>query len=363
MRRKRKKYTGVLRRGNNSFRINYYVNGKRIEETVKASSEAEASIVRHKRLANADMKITVIKEFEPVTFEQAFERYLINTDKLLDPNTQQRSQCVYNHFIDYKNIHYPQALYIHQVNGEIAKRYKEYMLALPGKSASGINTDIDKLRAIFQKLIEIGFIEVNPFYLIEKIPKRLAKPQKKHLPTDYEIKQILDYTANNLSYREITRFLVMAGRRIEEACLYEKRDVLTDSKGNPIQIIVRPEIAKTKETGEVTLDEELSTIVKDALLKNPEVKYLFTNQDKRKVAQNTYRLYLKNICEKKKLHNISPHCFRYYVCQKLLDAGVNLRDAMAITGHSDIKSFMSYVKTTRKGRLKALAVTSLQHIK
>lgn len=35
---------------------------------------------------------------------------------------------------------------------------------------------------------------------------------------------------------------------------------------------------------------------------------------------------------------------------------------MAITGHLDIESFMSYVKTTEEGRQKALTVTRLDRI-
>ena len=59
---------------------------------------------------------------------------------------------------------------------------------------------------------------------------------------------------------------------------------------------------------------------------------------------------------------LTPHCFRYFVVNRLLNSGVNLKDAMAITGHVDIESFMSYVKTTEEGRQKALSVTKLEMI-
>lgn len=206
-------------------------------------------------------------------------------------------------------------------------------------------------------------LEINPFYAIEKIPQRLAKPKKKHLPADYEIKQILDFTANDPSYREVTRFLIRVGRRIEETSLYEKKDVLTDSSGIPIKILVKPEISKTREHGEITLDEELAGIVTEALQKNPKERFLFTNKEKRKIAQNTYRLFLQDICKRKKLNNITPHCFRYYICNKLLNSGVNLKDAMAVTGHLDLQSFMSYIKTTEAGKQKVLAVTRLDKIR
>jgi len=363
MKRKRKKYTGVRQRGNDSYEINYYVNGKRIVENIKASSQADAFTVRLKRLANVETQTRITNEIPLVTLEQAFERYIVHVTKTLHENTRQRSRCVYNLFTDFLRDKFPEIVYVHQVTGDIAMKYLEHLHMKKNKSASGINTDIDKLRAIFKKYKELKIVFGEPFYAIQKIPRRLAKPKKKYLPTDYEIFRILEFSSDDISYREITRFLVRTGRRIEESCLYRKEDVVVDSNGSPIKIVVRPEISKTKETGEVTLDEELSGIVKEALCKNPSVQYLFSNIDKRKIAQNTYRDYLGRLCNYEKLKRITPHCFRYYVCNKLLNSGVNIKDAMAITGHTDVESFMSYIKTTEKGRLYALSVTRLNKIK
>lgn len=53
---------------------------------------------------------------------------------------------------------------------------------------------------------------------------------------------------------------------------------------------------------------------------------------------------------------------RYYVVNKLLNAGINFKDAMAITGHMDVQSFMSYVKSTDSGRQKALVITRLNSL-
>ncbi len=360
--RKRKKYSGVRQRGHDSYEINYYANGKRVSETVKASTEAEAYAYKLKRIFDADATLPTQKAVVQISFEQAIEKYLINTEKLLHSNTRQRSLCIYKHLRNYLKHFHPEVEFIHQITSDIVKRYKDYLLSIPTKSPSGINTDISKLRAIFKKFIEIGFLEKNPFYAVEKIPQRLAKPQKKHLPTDYEIKQILECTAKDSSYREITRFLIRVGRRIEETSLYEKKDVLKDSAGKPIKILVRPEISKTKEPGEIPLDGELAEIVNEALTKHVDTQFLFTNKERRKISQNTYRNYLQDICKAKELNKITPHCFRYFVANKLLNSGINLKDAMAITGHLDLQSFMSYIKTTEEGKQKALAVTRLDNI-
>jgi len=359
--RRHKRYAGVRQRGTGSFEINYYVTGNRKTETIQANTEAEAYAIRLQRMANAGQCSTE-NIATGVSLKDAIDHYLRHTGKILQGNTRQRSECIYNHLVDFLKEEHCSITLVNHITSEIGNRYKEHLLSRPGKSPSGINTDISKLRAIFRKFEEYGFIFENPFKKVDKIPGRLARPEKKHLPTDHEIKTILNAVKGDPSYEELTMFLVRVGRRIEESTLYEKQDVLKDGKGNPIKIIVRPEIAKTREAGEVPMDQELSSIVKQALDKHPNQKPLFTNFAQRKISSNTYRDYLRRLCQEHKLSEISPHCFRYFVVNRLLNSGINLKDAMAVTGHVDIESFMSYVKTTEEGRQKALGVTRLNNI-
>lgn len=360
--RRHKKYAGVRPRGKSSYEINYYVNGRRCAETVKASTEGEAYTIRLQRLAISHAATKGEKIVVEAGFEPAMEHYATVNEKILQPKTLQRSRCIYGHFIDFIRANFPHARLVSQLINEHALKYKDALLGLPGKTASGINTDISKLRAIFKKFKEYRFVSENIFAAVSKIPSRQAKPEKKHLPTDHEIRVILGAVKGDPSYEELTKFLVRVGRRIEEATLYEKKDVLLDDKKVPIKIVVRPEITKTKETGEISVDEELAGIIQGALSKHPAEKYLFANFAARKIAQNTYRDYLKRICQRHGLSDITPHCFRYYVVNKLLNSGVNIKDAMTVTGHLDIESFMAYVKTTEQGRRMALSVTRLSNI-
>ena len=134
-----------------------------------------------------------------------------------------------------------------------------------------------------------------------------------------------------------------------------------DEQGNPLFIKVRAEITKTKDDGEIPLDGELAGTVGIALSKNPKQKFLFTNQYGRKITSTAYIEYcLRPICRREEIKgNITPHCFRYYVVNKLLNAGVNPKDAMQITGHIDIGSFLSYLKSTKDGIQRALAATKI----
>ena len=360
-RRRRKKNTGVRQRGKNSCQLNYYVNGKRITETIKASSESEASVVRLQRLAASSSKPIGKDATGEITLQRALELYLNETEKLLCPRTKQRSICIYNHLLRYLSQSFPNIRFVHEVTIDVAESYKNYLSNKPNKTPSGINTDITKLRAIFRRFKNNKFTTINSFKKISKIPRRLARPEKKYLPTKQQMDVILEAVKGDPSYEELTYYLRRAGRRIEESTLLLKGDVVCDENGKPTKVRIRKEITKGKIESELDLDDELVKIISKALAKHPEEKALFTNQYGRKIACNTYREHcLKRICKNKGIKdNITPHCFRYFVVNELLAAGIAMQDAMQITGHIDLESFLSYLQSTPIGRKKALMATRM----
>ena len=365
MSRKRKKYTGVYPRGNNSFRISYYAAGKREYETVEASSEGEAFAIRLQRLAAVSGRFQKIVSINDITLDGALQHYL-GKEVLLDEVTRQRSVCIYNHLLDYIKPNYPSVKFVNQVTADLGKQYKDHLLDLVKagkKTASGINTDITKLRAIFACFLRYGFVPKNVFKEVAKISRKQAKPKKKHLPSDQEISIILAAAKGDPSYEELVYFLKRVGRRIEEASTYEKKDVSVDETGKPVRLKVRGEITKTDEDSYLQFDDELAEIIRKALAKNPGSKHLFTNKYGRKIARQTFATYfLDRVCREKGIQNrITPHCFRYYVVNALLAAGIKFIDAMKITGHVDLESFLSYQTSTDEGLQKALAVTRIKN--
>lgn len=360
MRRIRKKYAGVRRRGECSFEINYYVNRQRKTETIKAHSEGEAYAVKLQRITQfsglKDSSEQVIPD--DVTLEGAFNRYE-DTERFLKSCTVQRSRCVYNHFLDFLKVSYPNLKFVHQVSGDVGNAYKNCLLSKPDKTASGINWDITKLRAIFACYVRYKFIKENPFKKVEKIPRRLAKEKEKYLPTDLDVAKIRQGIQGHPDYAEITEFILRTGRRIDETANYKRTDLVVDELGEIIALRIRREITKAQfESSELLLDDSLREVIKKAVAKNADSQYLFTNRWGRQIWSNTYRDFLKTLCRNLGIKgNITPHCFRYYVVNKLTESGIKLKDAMAITGHVDIQSFLHYQKSTREGQLKALKIT------
>ena len=260
------KYPGIRQRGVNSWEIYYSKDGKKTTENFKGS-EIEASIRRSQLILGAGSSVP--SKSEDITFEQAFKSYTNVKSKLLDENTIQRSTCIFNHFVDYLSRVYPGVRFVAQVTPEIGTHYKNYMISDTNKRPSGINTDITKLRAIFTVFMsECFIIPSNPFKKVSKIPRREAKPKEKHLPTNQEVIILLNDFKNDVSYCEITRFLLRVGRRIEEVTEYLKKDVVFDPAGRPIcvnglalyypdgrpiALKVRKEITKTDESGNILL--------------------------------------------------------------------------------------------------------------
>jgi len=352
------KYPGIRPRSKTSWEIKYYVNGKPKTETVKTSSIEEANMVRSQRIVAERSNSNISLEQNNVTFEQAFKSYLeIKSD--LDPSTIQRSVCIFNHFVDFVNLAHPNIRFIQQVTVELGRAYKLYLITKTTKTKSGINTEISKLRAIFKVFCEYMGLAENPFAKVEKFTRREAKPKEKHLPTDREVRTILD---NNDAYIELTKYIMSVGRRIEETTLYKKRDVICDPEGKPLYLKIKADDTKTDTAEDFYFNNELSAIVAEALNKFPKSEYLFTNEWGRKVSQNTYRGHLQRLCKAHKIVYSSPHCFRYFVVNKLINGGVNLKDAMSVTGHINVESFLQYLKSTPEGRMKALEITNLSRL-
>lgn len=353
---------GIRQRGPNTYEINFQHKGKRYFNTIYATSERDAFKKRIQMMAQVmepSHKVQIVNK--QASLEEAFNRYLELNERVLDENTLKRAECVFKHLTTFLQRSCPEIINAHQLSLSVCRRFKDYLVSKPAKSLSGVNADIDRIRAIFNKFVEYEFVDSNPFKAVEKFPRKLARPKQKHLPTDVEVRKIIKSAQSDPSYSEITRYIYRTGRRIQETCLLEKRDVNFDANGKPESVKIRPEITKTKEPGLLPLDEDLSQIISEALQKNPHIPYLFTNVYKRGIAPNTFRIFLEGVCKKEKIAaRISPHCFRFYAVTRLLNNGVNPKDAMTITGHSDLETFMSYARTTKEGVLSALQKTKLE---
>ena len=362
--RRQSKYPGVTPRGR-GFKIDYSYNGIRKTETVVTDSVEEACAVRLKRLAALRADPQGVNAIMDMGLDKAMDYYVSVNEKVLTARTLQRSRCIYGHFVNFIRRAFPNITAVSQLTNVQALRYKDYLLGVPGKRPSGINTDISKLRAIFDKFKKSRFITGNIFGkdVVTKIPARHAQPEKKHLPTDQQIKVILEAAKDDPSYYELTQFMVKVGRRIGETISYEKRDVVLDDKRQPIKLIIRGEITKTKVDDQLLLDDELAAILMTAMSKHPASMYVFTNSAGRQISANTYRDFLDRICLQCEINdNITPHCFRYFVVNKLHCAGVNIRDIMAITGHKDIESLFEYLKSTEEGQRRGLAMNRLSQL-
>jgi len=359
------KYPGVRQRGKKpSFAIKYSINGKSVYETVNAPSAEAANLIRMQRiLASGPGASNTVQQVD-FTFAQAFDVYFAFKEKSLKENTRQRSRCIFNHFLDFVQRTYPNVAIVRQVSTDLGESYKHYMLTATAKTPSGINTDITKLRAIFKVFLLKKMVDYNPFSKVEKLTGIRAKPKEKHLPSDLEVLALLHDFDDDKSYCGITKYILHVGRRINESTSYFKKDVVCDMAGKPIKLKIRAEIAKTGVSEELELDDELSDIVQGEMLKFPKVPYLFVNEWGRKISPNTYRDALLRVCNKNSIPTSTPHCFRYYVINKLMATpGMNIKDAMAITGHIDIESFLSYLKSTPEGRKRAMEACKLANIK
>lgn len=212
-----------------------------------------------------------------------------------------------------------------------------------------IATHKSTLNMIFNHAVFNGFIKTNPVQII-KLPSNLPKQPRK-MPTDEELTIV---NSNYEGFCFLPYFLLNTGLRLSEALALNYEDIDFDAKlihvykhllhdGNRPTIEHKTKTINSQRTV-VLLDrvaEKINRAKKGAIFCNNSGDYL----TKRELAVRWKKW--------QKEHNISvtAHQLRHGFATMLFEAGIDLKDAQDLMGHSDIKttqSIYTHIRNKRK---------------
>jgi integrase/recombinase XerD len=177
----------------------------------------------------------------------------------------------------------------------------------------------------------------------------------------------------NFPHTLIAQLAYYTGSRISEVCSLKIEDI---SAG---QVVVRQH--KTDRTKEVVMVPQLKAAIAQAQL--PSSGYLFPAAKWTRATVKQYRIQrqdngdyhfeqvgerpprqhistravdkaLRQVCDLLGLEGVSTHTFRRSLATHLYDAGVPLRQIMAITGHASLASLTSYLNLEQRAAGDAL---------
>ena len=305
-----------------------------------AKTEKEATKDFNKQLLNFEKKQTAGKTFYAVA-EKWVEQY---REKIPDISFNKNTRAAYNRIVDYfsrfTDINEITAIDINVfLNDLILKKYYK----------KTISNHKSILNMIFSYAVLHGYTKYNPVKDI-RLPSNLPKNQRQ-LPTTEQIKEVeKHYTGFDL----LPYFLLNTGLRISEALAICEKDI--DFKKKLIYInkrVVHNGNKPILEEKTKTENSKRTVILLDRLAeKLPKNKkgLLFGNEDgtpltKRQLAcrwkkyQDTYNI------------KLTAHQLRHAYATMLFEAGVDVKDAQELMGHSDInltRQIYTHIRNERK---------------
>lgn len=305
--------------------------------------------------SSASSERMAIKEFNDMMLsmkQEAIKSHLFNnianewvTDyrtKVSDINYRKATKSSYEKVLDHfseQNIESITATDIHKYINKLIKQ---------GYSQKTIATHKSVLNMIFTFAILSGYIDSNPVQIIT-LPNNLPKTLRK-MPTDEEINIV---NSHYEGFAFLPYFLLNTGLRKSEALALEYEDIDFENKSIRInKKIVYDGNKPIVEYKTKTINSLRSVILLDRVAeKLPKDKkgIIFCNENGSYLTNKQFR---KRWDKWKNEYgiNVTAHQLRHGFATMLYEAGIDIKDAQDLMGHSDIKTTQSIYTHIRDKR-------------
>ncbi|AMR05743.1 tyrosine-type recombinase/integrase [Bacillus thuringiensis] len=267
-----------------------------------------------------------------------FHRYLEEHHEDVTPNTLDTNTIL--EFLYYlKNDHVK-----HKINHCVKEKYKSV-----GVSVSYINTIMKHMRAFYNFLVEVEYIQLNPFTKIKSLKE--AQDNIEALSVD-QLKTLLKQP-NQRTYAGFRDYVLMmlladTGMRISEALNLQQEDI--DFKTNVIEL--KDTNTKNRKTRYVPISQKTSKLLRELLveIEGFDTLHIFTTVYGNTVDPARFRQRLKTYGNNAGIKGVrvSPHTFRHTFAKYYLLNNGDVMTLQKILGHSSIEMVRKYVNITSK---------------
>jgi len=361
---------GVKDLGEGVFFIDYQVGKKRCQKRIRASSLKEAKWKRQELIV-ALRKQEPMSESETERLNSGFEDAWLKleadlrSDDVCHKNLLRNKIVFQRMFRDFRQKSYPNIQSPSQLTATFFYDYKAYFINKLGHNPKGgFRAELICIKAMMRRFCRMGYCNKD---IIESLSEMTRpKSEKKAYPIipNSKIKQMLNFIKDDRpDYFDPIYFMTRTGRRVNEVCSVERRDVEFNGL-RPTRLNVRAEITKMKEDAPLErIDDELAWLIQSGYKRGSKRKtvYLFCNQNGKKISQTSIRNYLKKASQEFCGETITPHYFRHRFLTECGKAGVPMVDVMSISGIRDLDVIRQYYQhQTAEGMDKVLEVTRIR---
>lgn len=321
--------------------INY--NGKNLYFYSKEDNEKKAEKDINRQILEYTEKEEKGKLFSEVADEWEEEHF-----PKIEYNTARRYKTLLNH-----SINDFEGKYIKEILPIDIERHVEYF-AMKGYATKTIKDQLSVVRLVFRYAYVKGYISTDPTRYITP-PKGKSSVAREPLTVNEVkvVKNAVDCTFGLFPY-----FLMYTGLRKGEALALQYRDIDFENKEINVTKSVYhvsnvPHIKSTK-----TENGARKVILLDALADklpqgNPD-EYIFSVKGDRPLAYSTFQRWWDKYCSETGL-SITAHQLRHTYATILFEAGIDVKDAQHLMGHSDISVTQNIYTHIRSNRMRETA--------
>ncbi|MCQ2199149.1 MAG: site-specific integrase [Paludibacteraceae bacterium] len=308
-----------------------------LQAALKIKSEKIISIIENKaNLQKNNKKITLLEWVKMFREEQKRKGLIVekSTNSLIRILSKYNSKILLS-AIDTefckKWIYYLQNIYT-KTNGNKLK---------PGSSA----TYTDKLSTAINQAVKLGYLEKNPFDLLESSDKIKVPESTRSYLTEEEFNHLKEVQWRNNTAKNIFLFCCYCGLRISDVYNLKWENIIID--GDYIRI--EKTIKKTKKNIALPL---CSAAQKLLPLKKSNNK---DNNVFPPITDYSLRTSIKEAAKKAGINkNLTPHSARHTFATLLLSKDANIMTIKELLGHTSVETTMIYAKIIDKTKQKTV---------
>ena len=333
----------LTKRKDGRWFYNYYVNkNKRIPLYSSAETEkkAEKEIIR--KISEYEQE----QEKGPYFYSVADSWNTEYRLKISDINYRKSIRGAYERIIEY----FGKTIRMNELSGVELNLFINILIS-KNYSKKNISTHKSILNMIFSYAVLKGIIKYNPMQDI-KLPSGLPKKQRQ-MPSTETIRKISEHHEN---FALLPFFMLYTGCRKSEALAVRYEDIDFDKKIIKIKNHVihdgnKAIFEQVLKTDSAERDIILLDRLAEVLPKNKK-GFLFSMEDdgKEPLTKRAYDVRWKKYCKMYDI-DITAHQLRHGYATMLFEAGIDVKDAQDLMGHSDInltRQIYTHIRTERK---------------
>ncbi|MBQ7119863.1 MAG: site-specific integrase [Oscillospiraceae bacterium] len=265
-------------------------------------------------------------------------------ERVSDVNYRKNTRGAYNRIIEY----FADNKDITKISALDINRFIKYLIAR-GYYKQTIAAHKNILNMIFNFAILNGHTTVNPVSVI-RLPHNLPSSPRK-MPTTEEIKEV---SSHYDGFDLLPYFLLYTGLRISEALALTYADIDRTNKLITVnKHLIHNGNSPVIENRTKTVNSERKVILLDRLdekLPKRRNGYIFCNDREEPYTKRELRTQWIKYRERYNVH-LTAHQLRHAYATMLFEAGVDVKDAQELMGHSDInltRQIYTHIRNERK---------------